>query len=226
MRSSQLHLLLTGVALFGLLSGLLYALFLGGPVEVGYRRFGLNLIDGKEAKIGDLFGSFRRFYLHTVGARCLILLCQLFCTLAVFAGAGLGVWSYLRYYYGETNSVALTYLGIVGGGLLIAAAGFYSILLSFRFVLCPFLLADYPHFTPAQVLGHSKTLMKGNKRRLFCLYCSFLGWLLLGVVTLGIGFLWVLPYLHTAEAGFYDEISERSRAGNIEFPSLDPNDYE
>ena len=224
-RASQMHILLTIAAAFAALLNILYALLLGGPVIVGYRRFGLQLIDGGEAKIGNLFGSFRRFYRNTVGARFLIGLIQGLCVLISLAGMGLGVWFYLRYYYGETASAALTYLGIAGGAVLVAAGWFCSLLVSFRFVLYPFLLADYPQFTPVQALRHSKALMKGNKARLFRLYCSFIGWLLLGIVTLGIGMLWALPYLHTAEAEFYDEISDRSRAGNLEFPSLDPNDY-
>ena len=68
--------------------------------------------------------------------------------------------------------------------------------------------------------------MKGNKWRLFCLYFSFIGWYLLIGVTFGIAAFWVVPYVHTAEVEFYDEISERSRAGKVEFPSLDPNDYQ
>ncbi len=37
---------------------------------------------------------------------------------------------------------------------------------------------------------------------------SFIGWLLLGVLTLGIGMLWVTPYMSTAYAHFYDYVKE------------------
>ncbi len=225
-RASQTHLFATILSGFAVIWGILYPLLLGSPIAVGYRRFGLHLLDGGDARIGDLFGSFRQGYGKTVGMRFLVGLCQALCGLVSLAGLGLIAWSYLRFFYGETTSAVLTYLGIVGGTLIALAAGFYAILLSFRFFLCPFLLAEYPQFTPAQVLGHSKNLMKGNKWRLFCLYCSFIGWYLLGTVTCGIAFFWVIPYVHTAEAAFYDEISERSRTGNMEFPSLDPNDYQ
>ncbi len=225
MHASQLNVLTVGVSLFGVLTGFLYSLLLGGPVSVGYRRFGLRLLDGEQPRIGNLFDRFKQVFGKAVGTRFLLWLCQAFCTLVALAGSGLFLWSLLRYYYGETAVVQLV-LGVAGGVLLMLGGTFYSMLLSLRFALCPFLIADYPEFTPAQVLGNSKSLMHGNKWRLVCLYFSFIGWLLLGAVTCGIAYLWVLPYVHTAEAAFYDEISERSRAGKIEFPSLDPNDYQ
>ena len=58
-------------------------------------------------------------------------------------------------------------------------------------------------------MRESKRLMRGNKWRLFCLQLSFLGWLLLGCLTLGIGLLWVYPYQSAAEAAFYLEITGR-----------------
>ena len=223
--ASQAHLLVTIVSAFAMLSGYFYSLLLGGPVAVGYRKFGLQLIDGEEARIKSLFSSFTPFYFNTVGTRFLIWLYQLFCSLVSVAGMALGVWFYLRYYYGETSSELFTYLGMAGGVVLTIAGGVYGIVLSFRYALCPFLLADYPQFTPAQTLRHSGSLMKGNKWRLFCLYFSFIGWYLLGAVTCGIAMIWVTPYVHTAEAAFYNEVSDRSRTGNMVFPSLDPNDY-
>ena len=53
----------------------------------------------------------------------------------------------------------------------------------------------------------SKQMMKGNKWRLFCLQFSFIGWMILGTVTMGIGFLWINPYMNAATTAFYDEIS-------------------
>ena len=224
--ASRTNLFAVIIAAFATLSGYLYALLLGSPVLVGYRRFGLQLVDGGEARIKSLFGNFNSTYWKTVGTNFLVGLCQILCALVSIVGVWIGIWFYLLYYYGEISSEFLTYLGMFGGAALAAAGVIYGVLLSFRFALCSFLLAEYPQFTPAQVLGHSKTLMKGNKWRLFCLYFSFIGWYLLGAVTCGIVYFWVFPYVHTAEAEFYDEISDRSRTGNMVFPSLDPNDYQ
>ena len=53
----------------------------------------------------------------------------------------------------------------------------------------------------------SMQMMKGNKWRLFCLQLSFIGWAILCVLTLGIGYLWLNPYMNAAIAAFYDEVS-------------------
>lgn len=55
----------------------------------------------------------------------------------------------------------------------------------------------------------SKELMRGNKWRLFCLRFSFIGWYLLGVCSLGIGFIWIIPYQEVAEAAFYESLADK-----------------
>ena len=55
----------------------------------------------------------------------------------------------------------------------------------------------------------SKELMRGNKWRLFCLRFSFIGWYLLGVCSLGIGFIWIIPYQKVAEAAFYESLADK-----------------
>jgi uncharacterized membrane protein len=49
--------------------------------------------------------------------------------------------------------------------------------------------------------------MKGNKWRFFCLTLSFIGWNMLGILTLGIASIWVVPYEQAAIAAFYKEIA-------------------
>jgi uncharacterized membrane protein len=45
--------------------------------------------------------------------------------------------------------------------------------------------------------------MDGNKWRAFCLGLSFIGWWLLGILTLGILWLWVAPYQQMTFGAFY-----------------------
>ncbi|KUH45897.1 hypothetical protein M2E15_3170 [Bacillus mycoides] len=44
--------------------------------------------------------------------------------------------------------------------------------------------------------------MKGHKLDLFLLWLSFIGWAILAILTLGIGFLWLSPYVGTTTAHF------------------------
>ena len=45
--------------------------------------------------------------------------------------------------------------------------------------------------------------MTGKRGKLFCLQLSFIGWAILGVFTLGIGYLWLVPYIQFAIVAFY-----------------------
>ena len=49
-------------------------------------------------------------------------------------------------------------------------------------------------------------MMKGHKFDLFWLNLGFIGWFFLCLLTLGIGFVWFLPYVQTANAAFYQDV--------------------
>jgi uncharacterized membrane protein len=70
-----------------------------------------------------------------------------------------------------------------------------------------FILADNPQIEGREALKKSKSLMTGNRWRLFFLFWRFFGWFLLGILSLGIGFLWIIPYLSTTLALFYDDVT-------------------
>ncbi len=69
-----------------------------------------------------------------------------------------------------------------------------------------YIIADNVHISEKEALNKSKQLMAGNKRKLFFLYCRFFGWFLLSIITLGIGFLFLAPYVGISVAKFYDDI--------------------
>ena len=87
-----------------------------------------------------------------------------------------------------------------------------GIIASYRYALAPYLMAENPDMDVMEAIAHSKELMDGNKGRLFCLQLSFIGWRLLCVLTLGIGYLWIAPYQNAAEAAFYLEVTGRTDA--------------
>lgn len=56
----------------------------------------------------------------------------------------------------------------------------------------------------------SRQLMDGHKADYFVLQLSFLGWFILGFITAGIGFIWILPYYHLTMANFYRDLAENN----------------
>ena len=81
-----------------------------------------------------------------------------------------------------------------------------GIVKGFSYSMTPYILDEYPELSPVEAIHRSRMMMKGHKFDLFWLYLSFIGWGILCLFTAGIGFLWLIPYLQTAEVAFYEEV--------------------
>jgi len=83
-----------------------------------------------------------------------------------------------------------------------------GIIAAFSYSMTFYILADDPSISPMDAIDKSKAMMKGNKWKYFLLNLRFLGWALLCLLTFGIGFLWLMPYIQVSIAKFYDDIKE------------------
>lgn len=61
---------------------------------------------------------------------------------------------------------------------------------------------------PRACIKASKEMMKGYKWDYCVFTLSFMGWTLLGALTLGLLYIWVTPYMMTAEVLYYDELKK------------------
>lgn len=78
-----------------------------------------------------------------------------------------------------------------------------GIVKSYQYRFIPFLLADNPDLTADRAFEISTMMTDGEKWNIFVLDLSFLGWNLLGLLLLGIGSLFVDPYVKATEAELY-----------------------
>lgn len=60
---------------------------------------------------------------------------------------------------------------------------------------------------PTEAITKSRQLMNGHKMEFFVLQLSFLGWAILACLTLGIGFLWLKPYITATNAAYYRQLA-------------------
>jgi uncharacterized membrane protein len=74
-----------------------------------------------------------------------------------------------------------------------------------------YLMADNPNMEPDEAQARSIEMMSGHKMELFRLYLSFLPWLLFVIVTLGIGLIYVAPYISATMAAYYRYVKKASR---------------
>lgn len=87
-----------------------------------------------------------------------------------------------------------------------------GIVKSLSYAMTPYILADYPELRYNGAIELSMKLMKGHKWRLFCLSLSFIWWSILAICTLGIGFLWLVPYYQVTMIAFYEKLKQENSA--------------
>lgn len=75
--------------------------------------------------------------------------------------------------------------------------------LSLKFALVLPILADSDQMECREAFARSSQLMKGNKFRLFILAISFIGMIILGILSFCIAFLWIIPYIRQSICEFY-----------------------
>ena len=85
-----------------------------------------------------------------------------------------------------------------------------GIIAAYRYAMAPYIMAQNPDIGIVEAVERSKEMMAGNKAHLFCLELTFIGWAILCVLTLGIGTLWLGPYMQASMAAFYLEVSGQS----------------
>ncbi|AIE81759.1 DUF975 domain-containing protein [Bacillus anthracis] len=83
-----------------------------------------------------------------------------------------------------------------------------GIIKSFSYAMTYFIINDHPEYSINQAITESRRMMDGHKMEYFILCLSFIGWFILSCITLGIGFLWLIPYFYTTSAAFYEEIAD------------------
>lgn len=90
-----------------------------------------------------------------------------------------------------------------------------GIIKSFAYAMAPYIAIEHPEYSASECIAESEKMMKGHKFDLFWLDLSFIGWILLSIVTLGIGYFWLIPYMSTAQAVFYNDL-KAGLAGSVE----------
>ena len=156
------------------------------PVTMGLAICYLKLIREKDFNVADIFHGFNYFITVVV-------------------------------VYGIVDSANIINLfiiniitvNIVTDRILSLVFGLLSLFLYLLFSMVYYILIDNPEIGVMGALAGSRKLMHGQIVRLLLLQLSFLGWILLTILSLGIGFLWVLPYIEATTANLYLDLKNR-----------------
>lgn len=157
---------------------------------IGYEKMILEISRGREARLGDLLYGFShqpdRIILLTILLSLVSLACMLPGSLLLAAGAIMKL-------------IPLTLVGI----LALLTGTVFLFILSFGYSMVFLLYLDNPEKGVIQLMRESRTLMKGNKGRYFYLQISFIGLMLLSILTCFIGLFWLVPYMEMTSVLFY-----------------------
>lgn len=169
---------------------------LSGIFILGLTRFFLHLACNRPYRITDIFYGFRSHTDKALAVRFFILTMQLLvlfpCLLCV-----------AFYRIKETSTLfLLTCVTMVIGGILYT---YISLLYSQAY----YIMLDFPGYSTRQIMSTSRRVMKGNKARFFYMEVTLLPYYLLGLLSCGVAFFWVAPYVQMICTNFYLDLMHR-----------------
>lgn len=91
-----------------------------------------------------------------------------------------------------------------------------GIIKALSYSMTSYILHDHPDLKYNGAINESMRLMRGCKMKLFVLFLSFIGWSLLCLLTLGLGFFLLIPYIQTSLAAFYQDLINDDVAATLE----------
>ena len=209
--------------------GNIASILVSGALSVGICNFFLLVSKSENVEIDNLFVAFKSKDLFLSSLVAYLLSLAIIIPTVIIFGA---IWVAL--FLGDIENLSNLLLGGVNFedspysldpnflneySSPIFDSGIVTVLLSlFIIVLVPliivslilsqvfFILADKKTNSGLEAIKMSWNLMKDKKTKLFLLQLSFIGWAILSILTLFIGFIFLQPYIYTTLSKFYKEL--------------------
>ncbi len=141
--------------------------------------------------------------IYLIGGPLYVGFCILFLSLIRSRGTVGQMFEGFQQFGKATGTYLLMILFIILWTLLLIIPG---IIMGYAYSMAFFVRADDPQVGCREALTRSVEMMRGYKWKLFCLFCRFIGWGVLAMLTCGVGYLWLMPYLYAAMAQFYEDV--------------------
>lgn len=159
----------------------------------GFDYLCLQLVRERQVRFTDLFFCFRVHAEDFIRLACGIALVNLIVALPF----GLILLFLSR--MGAGTSSGMRVIRIVVIIIYILVLLLVNILYSMSFLI----LIDEQKLGPVGAMRAGRAFAQQAPEKLLMLYLSFAGYILLGILSFGIGFLWVMPYIGTSKAHYY-----------------------
>lgn len=183
----------TGGIILSYIAMLIVAIF-STLLQSGYSYILLNMARGKQYQLRDLIFPFQTMPDHVIILSLRLFLLAIAAMLPFLAGV------ILLLVMPEVLALRIVCV------LLLILSMFLALKLSLDYSQIYLLYLDNPYLPGREIMQRSKELMKGNRIRYFYLLVSFIGMLLLGLISFGVGLLWIIPYMSMTEIEFYRDL--------------------
>lgn len=160
---------------------------------LGIIHYTMNICKGLPYKLSDVFYGFKSHPDKAIICQFLFTLAELVCMLPAILFAIL---------YTITENPA--FMIVMSVFLVIGLVAVVILHLTLHFVF--YLILDYPDATIKELIVYCANMMRGHRIKFFYLYASFLPLYVLGILSLGIGLLFVEPYVNVTVAQFYLDV--------------------
>ena len=161
-----------------------------GILQAGITLFYLNMACGQPYTIGNLFYGYKKDSGKALVLSAVVGLCNAVCLYPC---------QYCMTAYMQSRDLRMLYAALIT--MLIGYCVYVPVSLGLSQVF--YLMLDYPERTAKETLALTFQVMRGNKGRLFYLQLSFFPMMALCILSFGIGFLWLNPYMQMTYTCFF-----------------------
>lgn len=189
------------------------------PLSFGIGYSMIKLKRNEKVKVFDFlnlgFSNFGRSWKITLRATLKMILPIIGMIISIVLFIGISVMSAVNSIVGGAN--VTSFIGLVLLALIIFFVSYvWMLILSLNYTLTTYIAYDNPNMSSLEVVNESKRMMQGNRWKIFVLSLSFIGWIILTVCTLGIGYFWLLPYMQVSSICFYESLIGKNENNTID----------
>lgn len=171
---------------------------IAGILQAGVSFLYLKAACGMQCSVGDIFYCFKHSPDKAIKIEFVLAIINAVCMLP----SDILTWKYPLTSLTDYDEIAMMY-----SVTLLCMMVYVVITLAFTPVF--YMMLDFPNYTVKDILKKSIEVMKGNKMRYFLLDLSFIPWMFVGILTCGIGLLWIIPYMNMTSTNFYLDLMAR-----------------
>ena len=163
---------------------------IAGMFVCGVCLYYLNISTGRDAAPGDIFRGFRENPSEVFKVSAFLTLPSVIFSIPI---------NILADIYIMTDEAKYLYISIV----LFVSAVIVSLYIHLTYGIAYFVMLDFPTYSAAKILSVTRKKMEGQRTRLFMLDLRFVPMFILGILSAGIGLIWIHPLITESRALFF-----------------------